>query len=214
VKRILEREGLGPAPRRDGPGWSEFLHAQASGIIACDFFTVETVLLRTLYVLFFIEIGTRRIHITAASANPDASFVTQQARNLCFVLDGRDEPARFLIRDRDSKFTRAFDEVVRTEGIRTIRTPVRSPKANAFAERCVRTIRAEVLDWTLILGRRHLDRVFASHSSHYNTGRPHRGIELRVPSSSSHINVVKVMPEIRRRDLLGGLIHEFRAVAA
>jgi len=182
--------------------------------MACDFFTVETVLLRTLYVLFFIEIGTRRIHITSATRNPDGAFVTQQARNLCFELDERDEPVRFLIRDRDSKFSGSFDEVIRTEGIRTIRTPIRSPKANAFAERCVKTLRHEVLDWTLILGRRHLDKVLASYAAHYNSERPHRGIELRVPSSPSHVEAVKVVPEIRRRDLLGGLIREYHAVAA
>jgi putative transposase len=168
----------------------------------------------TLYVLFFIEVATRRLHITAATRNPDASFVSQQARNLCFELDQRETPVRFLIRDRDSKFSGAFDEVLRTEGIRTIRTPIRSPKANALAERCVKTLRHEVLDWTLILGRRHLDRVLASYACHYNAQRPHRGIKLRVPSSPSHIDPVAIVPEIRRRDLLGGLIHEYNAVAA
>ncbi|MDP9300072.1 MAG: transposase [Actinomycetota bacterium] len=133
---------------------------------------------------------------------------------MCFELDERDEPVRFLIRDRDSKFSGAFNEVLRTEGIRTIRTPIRSPKANAFAERCVKTLRHEVLDWTLILGRRHLDRVLASYASHYNAERPHRGIELRVPEGLSHVDPVKVVPEVKRRDLLGGLIHEYHAVAA
>ena len=213
IKRLLGREGLGPAPRR-GPSWGEFLRAQADGILACDFFTVETAFLRTLYVLFFIEVGTRRLRITTRTRNPSGSFVTQQARNLCFELDERDEPVRFLIRDRDSKFSGAFNEVLRTEGIRTIRTPIRSPKANAFAERCVKTLRHEVLDWTLILGRRHLDRVLASYASHYNAERPHRGIELRVPERLSHIDPVKVVPEVKRRDLLGGLIHEYHAVAA
>jgi transposase InsO family protein len=214
IRRLLLREGLGPTPRRGGPSWSEFLRSQAEGILACDFFTVETAFLKTLYVLFFIEVGTRRLHITGATRNPDGAFVTQQARNLCFELDGRDEPVRFLIRDRDSKFSGAFDEVLRTEGIRTIRTPIRSPKANAFAERIVRTIRAELLDWTLILGRRHLDRVLASYACHYNCERPHRGIELRVPERLSRVDPVMVVPEVKRRDVLGGLIHEYHAVAA
>jgi transposase InsO family protein len=214
IRRLLLREGLGPTPRGGGPGWSEFLRAQAEGILACDFFTVETAFLETLYVLFFIEVGSRRLHVTAATRDPDATFVTQQARNLCFELDQRETPVRFLIRDRDSKFSGAFDEVLRTEGIRTIRTPIRSPKANALAERCVKTLRHEVLDWTLILGRRHLDRVLASYACHYNAQRPHRGIELRVPSHPSHIDPVTIVPEIRRRDLLGGLIHEYHAVAA
>ena len=149
-----------------------------------------------------------------ATRHPSGTFVTQQARNLCFRLDERDEPVRFLIHDRDAKFCGPFDEVLRSEGTRIIRTPIRSPQANAFAERLVKTLRHEVHDWTLILGRRHLDRVLASYASHYNVERPHRGIELRVPDQQSHVEPVEIVPEIRRRDLLGGLIHEYYAVAA
>jgi putative transposase len=213
IRRLLAREGLGPAPRR-GPSWGEFLRAQADGVWACDFFTVETAFLRTLYVLFFIEVGSRRLHITAATPNPDGAFVTQQARNLCFRLDECAEPVRFLIHDRDAKFSASFDEVLWTEGIRIIRTPVRSPKANAFAERAVKTLRHEVLDWTLILSRRHLDRVLASYVRHYNAERPHRGIDLRTPERQSHVDPVEIVPETKRRDLLGGLIYEYYAVAA
>jgi putative transposase len=194
--------------------WSEFLRAQADGILACDFFTVESAFLRTLYVLFFIDVGSRRLHITAATRNPDGAFVTQQARNLCFQLDERDEPLRFLIHDRDAKFCGPFAEVLRSEGMRIIRTPIRSPQANAVAERCVKTLRHEVLDWTLILGRRHLDRVLASYVVHYNAQRPHRGIALRVPEKQSPVDPVAIVPEIKRRDLLGGLIHEYYPVAA
>jgi transposase InsO family protein len=213
IKRLLARKGLGPAPRR-GSCWSEFLRAQGDGILACDFFTAETAFLRTLYVLFFIEVGSRRLHITTATRNPDGAFVTQQARNLCFKLDERDEPVRFLIHDRDAKFSGSFDEVLRSEGIRVIRTPIRSPKANAFAERCVKTLRHEVLDWTLILSRRHLDRVLASNVAHYNAERPHRGIDLRVPKQHNHVEPVEIVPKIKRRELLGGLIHEYYPVAA
>ena len=213
IKRLLAREGLGPAPRR-GTSWGEFLRTQADGILACDFFTVETAFLQTLYVLFFIEVGSRRLHITAATRNPNGTFVAQQARNLCFRLDEREEPVRFLIHDHDAKFCGAFDEVLRTEGIGVIRTPIRSPQANAFAERAVKTLRHEALDWTLILGRRHLDRVLASYARHYNAERPHRGIELRVPEKQSHVDPVEIVPEIKRRDLLGGLIHEYYRVAA
>lgn len=213
IRRLLVREGLGPAPRRDGP-WSEFLRAQAQGILACDFFTVETAFLKTLYVLFFIEVATRRLHITASTVNPDGAFVTQQGRNLCFELDRRVTPVRFLIRDRDAKFSAAFDEVLRTEGIRIIRTPIRSPKANAIAERCVKTIRHEVLDWTLILGPRHLDRVLATYACHYNAGRPHRGIALGVPSGPAPPKLPGEPDQVRRTDVLGGLIHEYHAVAA
>jgi putative transposase len=213
IKRLLLRAGLGPAPRR-GTSWGEFLRTQADGTLACDFFTVETAFLRTLYVLFFIEVGSRRLHITAATRNPNGTFVAQQARNLCFRLDEREEPVRFLIHDHDAKFCGPFDEVLRTEGMRILRRPIRSPQANAFAERLVKTLRHEVLDWTLILGRRHLDRVLASYSSHYNAARPHRGIALRVPDKQRHVDPVETVPVIKRRDLLGGLIHEYYSVAA
>jgi putative transposase len=193
---------------------SEFLRTHAHGIPACDFLTVETAFLRTLYVLFFIEVGSRRLHITAATRNPDGAFATQQARNLCFRLDEREEPMRFLIHDRDGKFSDPFGEVLRTEDIGITRTPIRSPQANAFAERVVKTLRHGVLDWTLILGRRHLDRVLASYSNHYNAERPYRGIALRVPEKQSHVDPVEIVPEIKQRDLLGGLIHEYYPVAA
>lgn len=126
IRTILRRAGISPAPRREGPTWSEFLKAQADGILACDFFTVETVFLRTFYVLFFIEVGSRRIHIEGVSRNPDSAWVTQQARNL--AMAGGLDHVRFLIRDRDCKFTASFDEVFRSEGARVLKTPVRSPK--------------------------------------------------------------------------------------
>jgi putative transposase len=215
IKRLLLREGLGPAPRRVGPSWSEFLRSQAEGILACDFFTVETMFLRTFYVLFFIEIATRKLHVMPSTRNPDAEFMTQQARNLvAFDLDERDEPVRLLIRDRDCKYTCSFDEVFRSEGARVFLTPIRSPKANAFAERLVKTVRTEILDWTLILGRRHLDRVLRTYASHYNAERPHRGLELAVPENPSPVSPVDEVPEIGRRDLIGGLIREYHAVAS
>src|SRR5665811_220205 len=174
IRTLLRTARLGPAPRRTGPTWTEFLRAQAGGIIACDFFTVETAWLRTLYVLVFIELGSRRIHLSPATAHPDTAWVTGQARNLVMDLDARASPVRFLIRDRDTKFCRGFDEVVRSEGARVIRTPIRAPNANAHAERVIETMRAECLDWTLILGRRHLDRTLRTYAEHYNRGRPHR----------------------------------------
>ncbi|HEY3024104.1 MAG TPA: integrase core domain-containing protein [Actinomycetota bacterium] len=180
IRTLLRRNGLGPAPRRNGPSWSQFLRAQAEGVLACDFFSVETVFLRTLYVLFFIEVRTRRVHLTMSTRTPDASFVTQQARNL-FSEETLPTGVRFLIRDRDSKFTRAFDAVFESEGARVIPTPLRAPKANAFAERWVRTVRDELLDWTLVLGPRHLDRLLARYACHYNSHRPHRGIALCPP---------------------------------
>src|SRR5450759_4195694 len=212
IKRLLRHEGLGPAPRR-GPSWGEFLRSQAEGIWACDFFTVETAFLKTLYVLFFIEVGSRRLHVTAATPHPNGTFVTQQARNLCFRLDERSEPVRFLIRDRDAKFSTSFDEVFRTEGMRVIRTPVRSPQANAFAERFVRSVRHEVLDLTLICGRRHLDHVLRRYAEHYNSRRPHRGLGLRTPAGAADRESVPDVPRVRRIDILGGLICEYEPAA-
>jgi transposase InsO family protein len=156
-RRLLARAGVGPAPRRSGPSWREFLRAQAASIIACDFFTVESVLLRRYYVVFFIAHGSRRVPLAGCWTNPTGDWVTQQARNV--GLDLADQGMHFLIRDRDSKYTGAFDEVFCGSGIRIVTTPVRAPKANAIAERFVRTVRAECLDWLLILNRRHLERV-------------------------------------------------------
>jgi putative transposase len=138
IRMLLRTARAGPAPRRTGPSWTEFLRAQASGIIACDFFTVETAWLRTLYVLVFIELGSRRILLSPSTAHPDSAWVTQQARNLALDLDDRSRPIRFLIRDRDAKFSRSFDAVIRSEGARVILTPIQAPNANAYAERASR----------------------------------------------------------------------------
>jgi len=176
-RRLLARAGLEPAPRRSGLSWREFLRAQAASIVACDFFTVETVFLRRLYVLFFIAHGSRRVWLAGCTTNPTGEWVTQQARNL--GLDFSDAGIRFLIRDRDSKYSGVFDEVLRSEGIRIVKTPVRSPKANAVAERFVRTVRTECLDWLLLLNRRHLEHVLRVLVDHYNRQRPHRALDLR-----------------------------------
>jgi transposase InsO family protein len=214
IAMLLRRAGVGPAPRR-GLSWRGFLKAQAAGIFACDFFTVETAFLQTLYVLFFIEIGTRRVHVTVSTTNPDSSFVTQQARNLVMSLADEGAQIRFLIRDRDAKFPRSFDEVFASEGIRVIRTPIRAPNANAFAERWVETLRAECLDWLLLFGPSHLDRVLRVYVQHYNRRRPHRGLELGVPESLEPVAQADGVPDIERRDLLGGAhprVHEGRMI--
>jgi transposase InsO family protein len=214
IRSLLRTARLGPAPRRTGPSWTEFLRAQAGGIIACDFFTVETAWLRTLYVLVFIELGSRRIHLSPSTAHPDTAWVTQQARNLVLELDARASPVRFLIRDRDTKFCRPFDTVLRSEGMRVIRTPIQAPNDNAHAERVIETIRAECLDWTLTLGRRHLDRTLRIYTEHYNRQRPHRAIRLATPLPEARDPTLVNPRDVRRRDLLGGLIHEYHAAAA
>jgi transposase InsO family protein len=210
VRRLLLAAGLKPASRRAGPSWGEFLRQQAASTLACDFFTVETLTLRRYYVLFFIELGNRRVHLAGCTTNPTGCWVTQQARNLGFC--GVFERMRFLIHDRDSKFSGAFDEVFRSEGIRVIRTPIRAPQANAYAERFVRTARGECLDWLLILGRRHLEHVLSTYVTHDNCERPHRALALVPPEATSRGDR-PAAAVIERHDLLGGLIHEYRAAA-
>ena len=214
IRTLLGTARLGPAPRRTGPTWTEFLRAQAQGVIACDFFTVETAWLQTLYVLLFIELGSRRIHLSASTVHPDAAWVTQQARNLTMDLDDRSTAVRFLIHDRDTKFVGPFDEVFRSEGAKVIPTPIRAPNANAYAERVIETVRAECLDWSLILGRRHLDRTLATYTTHYNRGRPHRALGLATPLAKDEVPMTVSPRDVRRKDLLGGLIHEYCGRAA
>jgi putative transposase len=208
VRKIMRQAGLGPAGERAGLSWRTFLRAQARSMLAVDFFTVETVSLQRLYVLFFIELGSRRVHLAGCTGNPSGAWVTQQARQFAWTLSQRSTPPRFLIRDRDSKFTRDFDTVFRSEGIEIIQTPIRAPKANAIAERFVRTVRSECLDWLLILNRRHLERVLRVFGDHYNSHRPHRSLDLTPPDPTvPNLRLTRsVAPApIERRDRLGGL---------
>ena len=212
VWAILKRHGIDPTPRRWGSSWAEFLAVQAKGLIACDFFSVDTVLFRRLYVLFFIHHDTRLVRIAGITANPTADWVTQQARNLCGDLPERTRALRFLVRDRDAKFTASFD----AEGISVIKTPVRAPRANAIAERFVRTIRRECLDRMLILGRLHLETALAEYVEHYITHRPHRSLDQRSPERAAEVpSVIRDidLTKLRRIDRLGGIVHEYRLVA-
>ncbi len=215
IRSTLRRHGLDPAPRRASTSWPAFLRQQAAGIVACDFFTVDTVWLRRLHVLFFIELDTRRVHLAGVTTNPNGGWVTQQARNLLLVLGERGRRVRFVVRDRDAKFCRSFDDVFGSEGAEVLVTPVRAPRANAYAERWIRTVRAECLDWLLIVGRRHLEQVLGVYLEHYNRHRPHRALALQAPDSPARLTVVSEdqQGKIRRRDLLGGLLHEYRRAA-
>ena len=212
IRTILRQAGLPPAPRRDGPSWSEFLRPQAQAILAMDFFTVETAWLRTLYVLFAIELGSRRVRVLGVTRNPGSAWVVQQGRNLAMGEGLRG--LRFLIRDRDSKFSGPFDEIFRTEGVRVVKTPIRSPRANAFAERWVRTAREECLDHFLVFGRRHLHVVLREYVAHYNARRPHRSLALVPPDGPGEPRASPQPSDVGRRDVLGGLIHEYHALAA
>ena len=207
---LLRRHGLPPAPRRDGPTWKEFLSQQAAGMVACDFFCIDTVWLKTLYVLFFIEHSTRRVHLAGVTAHPNSAWVTQQARNL--AIEGSLAETRFLIRDRDAKYSRPFDEVFRSEGVRVIGTPIRAPRANAIAERFVRSARRECLDHILALGERHLERVLREYVMHYNKERPHRGLSLETPEPKPP--PTGIPGDIVRVARLGGLINEYHRRAA
>jgi putative transposase len=210
VATVLRRHGLEPAPRREGPTWSEFLSAQAKGIVATDFFHVDTVLLRRYYVLFVIELERRVVHVLGSTTNPNDPWVTKIARNFAADLEDAGRRYRFLIRDRDTKFTAGFDAVFASIAVETIRTPVRSPKANAFAERFVRTVRQECLDHLLVISRRHLESVLLEYVRHYNETKPHRGLKLAQPIP--HL-VTPSGDAVARRDILSGLIHEYERAA-
>ncbi len=211
ARNILRRHRVGPAPRRGGPSWAAFLRSQAAGVLACDLFTVETVGLTRLYVLFFIGLDRRRVWLAGITAHPTAAWVTQQGRNLLADMGEQATQFRFLIRDHDSKFSAGFDAVFTAVGADVLTTPVRTPVANAYAERWVRTVRQECLDWILIFNRQHLQHVLDVYVRHYNTGRPHRGVALDVPVPVAG-DVDPTVP-VERIDLLGGLIHEYRRAA-
>jgi putative transposase len=176
---VLKTAGFDPAPGRSSESWTTFLRSQAAGIVACDFFTVDTVMLRRYYVLFFIELTSRRVHFAGITKNPTGAWTTQAARNL---MMGYDRTIRFLIRDGAGQFIGAFDEVFRSDGATIIRTPPRTPVANAYAERWVGTVRRELLDHTLIWKRRQLEQLLHGYVGHYNTHRPHRSLGQRAPN--------------------------------
>jgi transposase InsO family protein len=212
VWTILQGAGVDPASKRSALTWRQFLRAQAKGVLAVDFFTVDTVLLRRLHVLFVIEVASRRVHLLGVTAHPVGEWVTQQARNLLMVLEDRVGQFRFLVRDRDTKFTAAFDAVFAAEGISVLRTPARAPQANAYAERWVGTVRRELLDRVLILGGPQLRSVLAEYVEHYNDHRPHRALGQAPPLGPAKPPVI-LAGRVVRRHRLGGLIHEYAQVA-
>jgi len=213
VWSILHRAGVDPAPMRSGVTWRQFLRAQAKGVLAMDFFTVDTVFLRRLYVLFVIEVATRRVRVLEVTSHPVGEWVAQQARNLLMDLGDHASRFRFLIRDRDTRFTAAFDAVFAAEAMQVLLTPVRAPRANAYAERWVGTVQREVLDRMLIVGGGQLRLVLAEFVDHYNVHRPHRALGQVPPLGAGESAVVVPVGRVVRRDRLGGLIHEYAQVA-
>ena len=212
ILRILAAAGLNPSPRRASPTWRQFLAAQAPGILSCDFLHVDTVFLKRLYIFFVMEIETRQVHILGVTEHPTGAWTAQQARNLLMDLGERAGRFKFLIRDRDTKFTAAFDEVFAGNGMRIIKTPVRSPRANSFAERDVGTLRRECLDHLLIYGERHLLQILAEYSRHYNEHRPHQSREQRPPLHKPG-QTIDVTARIKRRQVVHGLISEYSRAA-
>jgi putative transposase len=217
VYEILRTAGIDPAPRRSGPTWRQFLDAQAAGILAVDFLHMDTVLLRRLYVLVFIEHGTRRMHLGGVTSHPTGEWTVQQARNLALTLDKRFGAIRFLIHDRGSNFTASFDAVFEATGARILRSAVQAPRMNAICERLVGTLRRELLDRVLILGEAHLRAVLTDYQAHYNMARPHQGIAQRVPADERDAHCATVTDvdsrQIRRKPVLNGLINEYVRVA-
>ncbi len=213
VREVLRAAGINPAPRRPGPSWRQFLHARAAGIVAVDFLHVDTVLLRKLHVLVFIEHGTRRMHLGGVTANPAGERAVQQARNLALSLGERSGDIKFLIRDRGPDFTASFDAVFQATGTRSLRTAAQAPRMNAICERLAGTLRRELPDRVLILGEAHLRAVLAEYQAHYNTARPHQGIAQRVPDSECRAPLVTAtdsgVERIHRKTVPGGLINEY-----
>ena len=212
VWQILKTNGIDPAPQRSEVTWSQFLHSQTA--VACDFFTLDTVMLKRFYVLFFIHIPSREVFFAGVTANPTGPWTTQAARNLFLRHADRLAGSQALVRDRGSQFVDAFDEIFRTEGLRILKTPVRTPVANAFAERWIESIRRELLDRTIIWNQHQLERLVVDYIDHYNTHRPHRSLDQQpplplAPSPKGRPPDLRVVKSTR----CDGLIHEYRTAA-
>ncbi|WP_328541974.1 integrase core domain-containing protein [Streptomyces sp. NBC_00117] len=217
VWEILHSAGVDPAPQRSGPTWRQFLTAQAHGIIAADFLHLDTVALKRLYALIFIEHGTRRLHLAGVTAHPTAQWTTQQARNLAMTLGCRMDSLRYLLRDRDSKYTRAFDAIFEADDVEILLSPPQAPKANAICERVVGTLRRELLDRMMIYNEAHARAVLAEYIRHYNGHRPHQSRQQLPPDSAEPATPATVTElqahRLRRQRLLGGLISQYQRTA-
>jgi len=211
VRNVLKRNGILPAPQRRRSTWRTFLRHYKEQLLACDFFTVETIFLKRLYALFFIELHTRRVYFAGTTANPNHFWTAQQARQVIWKLEEEQRTFRYLIHDRDTKFNRSFDNVFRSAGMDIVRTPFRAPQANAVAERWIRPVRQECLDHILILNERHLRHVLTEYVAFYNASRPHQGINQQTPTP--RMKPGRTGP-VARRDVLGGIVYDYYRLAA
>ncbi len=214
VWQILKNAGIDPAPRRDGPGWAEFLRSQAQGILALDFFTADLLNGTKVYVLAVIEHGSRRVRILGATQHPVQTWVIQQARNLLMDLEDAGVRAKFVLHDRDGSFTQAFDAVFQAAGSRVIRSAVQAPRMNSIMERWIGSCRRELLDRTLVWNHRHLMIVLREYEDFYNTHRPHRTLNQAAPLRPLPDDITDLDHfRVRRRNRAGSVIHEYHLVA-
>jgi putative transposase len=206
-------QNLDPTPRRPGPTWQQFLTAQAEGIVACDLFPVDTILLRRLYMFFTVEYATRRVRIPAVTAHPTGQWLAQQARNMMMGLQSAGLRVRFLLRDRDTRFTPAFDAVFTSQDTDVIKIPVRVPVTNALCERFVGSVHRELLDPILIVNTAHARRVLRDYQTQIDSHRPHRFLGQTTPHHALPQVPADPTATVIRHDRLSGLIHEYTQIA-